>query len=560
MHTKLAATLLATSLLTACATVPDSPTPAPVAVQILALNDFHGNLEPHSSETTYSDGPETRQARLGGAARLGATLRELRGNASITVAAGDLIGASPLISSLFLDEPSIRALSVIGLELASVGNHEFDRGVAELRRMQQGGCEQHTLREPCAVEPFVGADFTYLAGNVVDDAGASVFPGTALREIGGASIGFIGMTLEGTPNLVSAEATAGYSFLDEAETANRLAAELMTQGADAVVVLLHQGGDVTPRFNTSGCPSLTGPIVEIVEQLDPSIALVVSGHTHQAYVCEAERSDGETILLTSAGRYGGFVTDIELVVDPVEGRVISRTATNVAVVERAGSHRAAAEIVARYAEAVAPMANRPVGPIADSGELGEDCGDRPAQDFVADAYVHAANAALGEPVHVGFANSGGVRSDLSGAEDGLLNYGELAAMAPFGNSMIVLEMTGAQIKTLLEQQFCDENPARICDSVLVPSAGSSFSADPTRPAGQRVSEVVIAGAPLDLARTYRVVTNSFLADGGDGFAQFAELPHAANVGFDIDALEAYVATGTVSVPVCGRVRGIPPAD
>lgn len=560
MNARLAAALFSTVALAACASVPP-PESAPVTVQILAINDFHGNLETPPGETRFTQDGTERRTRLGGAAQLAATLAALRGENSVTVAAGDLIGASPLISSLFLDEPSIKALSAMGLDVASVGNHEFDRGTDELRRMLDGGCEVFTLREPCAVEPFMGAQFAYLAANVIDGAGTPFLPATQIREFGAARIGFIGMTLEGTANLVSAQATQGLRFLDEAETANRYAAELRAQGADTVVVLVHEGADVDPRYNLTGCPGLSGPIVGIAAALDPAISLVVSGHTHQAYVCSVPNAAGGEVLLTSGGRFGGFVTDVALVVDPASDAVVSISGRNVPVDGSVGGDAAVAAIVAIYAEAVGPVANRPVGPIATGGEQGEDCGDRPAQDFVADAYMHAASlAALDQPVDVGFVNSGGVRTNLAGADDGILTFGELAAMAPFGNGTIVLEMTGAEIRNVLEQQFCGEGPAEICDSVLIPSAGSHYAADPMQPALQRITSVTINGQPLDPARTYRVVTNSFLVGGGDGFAQFAAVPQIANVGFDIDALEAYVATGTVAVPICGRVRNIAPDE
>ncbi|WP_340589191.1 bifunctional metallophosphatase/5'-nucleotidase [Erythrobacter alti] len=558
MKTKLCAALLATISLSACATTPADAPAEPVTVQILAINDFHGNLETPQRVYSFEQDGEVRQVQLGGAAQLAATLAGLRQVNSITVAAGDLVGASPLISALFLDEPSIRALSGMGLDVASVGNHEFDRGTQELLRMQNGGCEQFTLREPCGVEPFAGAGFEYLAGNVVDDEGGTLFPGTAMREVDGARIGFIGLTLEGTPVLVSAQATAGYEFLDEAETANALAAGLRAQGADAVVLLIHEGAEVAGEYVLAGCPDLSGSIVPIVERLDPSISVVVSGHTHQAYVCSVPNAAGGETLLTSGGRYGGFVTDITMKVDPERDAVVSVSGTNTPVDGSAGSDTAIASLVAVYAEASGPVANRAVGTIKDTGEHGEDCSDDPSEDLTADAYLAAANAALPEPVDFAIVNSGGVRTDLSGANDGVLTYGELAAMAPFGNGVIVLEMTGAQIRTVLEQQFCNESPASICDSLLTPSHGVQYTFDRNRPANQRVQELLINREPLDSARTYRVVTNSFLAGGGDGFAQFSQVPEIANVGFDIDALEAYVAAGELTVPVCGRVRDLTP--
>ncbi|MEL1249960.1 bifunctional metallophosphatase/5'-nucleotidase [Aurantiacibacter gilvus] len=563
MKTRYFPALLAGIALSACAT-PQVETAAtrsePVTLQILALNDFHGNLEPHARPTSYHAGETVQSERLGGAARLAATLAGLREDNSITVAAGDLIGASPLISSLFLDEPTIKVLSQMGLDLASVGNHEFDRGTGELRRMQDGGCEQFTRREPCSVEQFDGADFTYLAANVVDDSGETIFPGSEVREIGGARIGFIGMTLEGTANLVAAQATAGYRILDEAETANRIAQDLMEDGADTVVLLIHEGADVDPLYSLAGCPSLSGPIVQIIEQLEPAISVVVSGHTHQAYVCGLETLSGNEVLLTSAGRYGGFVTDITMVVDPATDTVVSLRGDNVPIDGSMGSDSAIAAVVETYSEAVGPVANRMVGPIHDTGEEGENCGDRPAQLLVADAYLYAAETALEGGADIAFVNTGGVRTDLAGADDGMLDYGELYAMAPFGNGVLVLEMTGSQIAALLEQQFCDVGQTTICDSLLIPSDGVIYSGDMQRPPQQRITSLTLDGAPLDPQQTYRVVTNSFLVGGGDGFSLLTEMPVVANVGFDIDALEAYVASAEHTVPVCGRVLNLPPQD
>ncbi|KLI62858.1 bifunctional metallophosphatase/5'-nucleotidase [Aurantiacibacter marinus] len=563
MNTKLCAALLGSLSLSACATVPANVLGAPsesaaVTVQILAINDFHGNLETPQGTYTFVDSGETRRARLGGAAHLAAALNNLREGNSVTVAAGDLIGASPLISSLFLDEPSVRALSEMGLEIASVGNHEFDRGTQELLRIQQGGCEKFTLREPCAVEPFAGAGFAYLAGNVVDSTGRTLLPGTSMREIDGAQIGFIGLTLQDTANLVAAQATEGYDFLDEADTANRLAMDLREQGADTVILLIHEGADVEGRYSLAGCPEVSGPIVSIVERLDPSISLVVSGHTHQAYVCNVANSAGGETLLTSGGSFGGFVTDITMTIDPVSDTVSSVNGRNVAVDGSAGSDAAIESLVAVYAEASGPVTNRAVGTITDNGERGEDCADNSAQGLVADSYLAGANAALTEPVDLALVNSGGVRADLSGADDGLLTFGELAAIAPFGNALIVLEMSGAEISAALEQQFCEEGPATICTSRIIPSAAMQYTVDRALPVRQRVTSITLGGEPLDEARKYRVVTNSFLVGGGDGFVQFTQVPEIDNVGFDIDALEAYVAAGSLTVPVCGRVRDLTP--
>jgi 5'-nucleotidase len=549
--------------LAACATVPDLPQPAAIeTVQILGLNDFHGNIEPPPGPQTWFAAGERRQDRLGGAARLGATLARLReGQANtITVAAGDLISASPLVSAHFLDEPTIMALNRLGLGLASVGNHEFDRGIAELRRMQQGGCDKHTPREPCQLDrPFEGAQFTYLAANVFDEQGRTLFPGTAIREFGGVRIGFVGMTLKETGMLVSPAGTRGYTFADEAETANALAAELRAQGADTVVLLIHQGADVNPVYNSAECPELSGDILPILDRLDPRIRLVVSGHTHQAYVCRQPAADGSMRTLTSAGRYGYFVTDIRLTVDPAADEVVAITAENRPVLEAAGEQPDIAALVERYAEATAPVAARVVGRIEGSLDWDGRDTDSPLGNLIADAQLAATRDPANGGAQISFINSGGVRTRFTPAEDGSVTYGQIFALQPFGNTLVVLELSGADLKRLLEEQFTDASPAAIKQSLLIPSDGFGFAYDRTRPPGERIVAMTLEGRPVDPAGTYRVTVNNFLASGGDGFSVLPGARVVADVGQDLDALEAYIAGG-VRVPALGRVVDVTPSS
>ncbi|HEY6814478.1 MAG TPA: bifunctional metallophosphatase/5'-nucleotidase [Croceibacterium sp.] len=561
----LAASTFAALTLAACATVPaetaERPT-APETIQILGLNDFHGNIEPPPGPQTYFVAGEEHKDQLGGAARLGATLAQLRqGQANtITVAAGDLISGSPLASAYFLDEPTIMALNRLGLGLASVGNHEFDRGTVELKRVQNGGCEKNTLREPCQLDrPFEGAKFTYLAANVFDQQGQTLFPGTAIREFGGVRVGFIGMTLKDTGILVSPAGTRGYRFADEAETANVLAAELRAQGADAVVVLIHQGGDVRPLYNTAGCPELSGDILPILDRLDPAIRLVVSGHTHQAYTCQRPASDGSMRTLTSAGRYGYFVTDIRMTVDPATDRVVSITAENKPVLAGAGEQADIAALVQRYSAATAPVSARVVGKLDGSLEWEGRDTDSPLGNLVADAQLAATRDDARGGADISFINSGGVRTRFTPAADGSVTYGQIFALQPFGNSLVVLELSGADLKRLLEQQFGDASPATIRQSLMIPSAGFTFSYDRSRPASERITAMALDGKPIDPAAAYRITVNNFLASGGDGFSVLSAARPVADGGQDLDALEAYIARG-VRVPATGRVTDATPRN
>lgn len=551
--------------LAACATVPREAV-APAAsetIQILALNDFHGNIEtPASPATWFADG-ERRQERLGGAARIGAVLQELRQGKdnTITVAAGDLIGASPLASAYFLDEPAVMALNRMGLELAAVGNHEFDRGTAELRRMQEGGCEVHSNREPCRLDrPFEGAKFSYLAANVLDAQGNTLFPGTAIKTFGRVKLGFIGMTLKETGILVSPAGTAGYRFADEADTANVLAGHLRSQGADTVVLLIHQGANVDPLNNSTGCPELSGDLLPILDRLDPAIRLVVSGHTHMAYACDVPAPGSSSRLLTSAGRYGNFVTDIAMTVDLQTDRVLSLSAVNRPVQQSADEQADIAALVSRYVDAAAPVAARIVGRIDGSLDRPEGDTDSPLGNIIADAQLAATRDPARGGAEIAFINSGGVRARFEPAADGSVTYGQVFALQPFGNTLVVLELSGAELRAVLEQQFAPESPAEIANSLLIPSAGFTFAYDRTRPPGERIVSMVLNGAPIDPAATYRVTVNNFLASGGDGFSLLSQARPVADAGQDLDALEAYLSGG-IRVPSTGRVWDLtPPAN
>jgi len=555
----------------ACATLPAaqhtgqltaSAGGAPETIQILALNDFHGNIEVPGSETSYQSGSERRQELLGGAARLGAALAGLREGQpnTITIAAGDLIGASPLPSAYYLDEPAILALNRMGLELAAVGNHEFDRGTAELRRMQQGGCERHATREPCALDkPFEGARFGFLAANVIDEQGQTLFPGTAIRAFGGVRLGFIGMTLKETATLSSPAGTAGYRFADEADTANAEARRLLDEGADAVVLLIHQGVIVDPYNNVTGCPQAEGDLLLILDRLDPAIRLVVSGHTHNAYVCEVPTTDGTPRLLTSAGRYGAFVTDISMTVDPAADRVLALAATNHPVSAAGGEQADIAALVARYTSAVAPIASRVVGRLEGSFDRPDGDTDSPLGNLIADAQLAAARDPAKGGAQIAFINSGGVRTSFRPAPDGTVTFGQIFALQPFGNTLVVLEMTGAELKRVLEQQFTDAAPAAARSSMLIPSEGFTFAYDRTRPPGERIVELELHGEPIAPDRSYRVAVNNFLSSGGDGFTTLSESRAVGDAGVDIDALEAHIAaTGTV--PETGRIVDRTPAQ
>ena len=551
-------------LLSACASqqappvaeAPAAPA-APIEVQILAINDFHGNIEtpPGPVAIARADG-SVLNARAGGAAQLASALTKAREGHpnSITVAAGDLIGASPLPSAYFLDEPTIDAMNMLGLSLASVGNHEFDKGSAELIRMQKGGCEKYTTRVPCRLQPFAGARFHYLAANVQRSDGTTIFPPTAIRQVGPIRIGFIGETLKETATLVSPGGVAGLSFTDEAATANALVPQLKAAGADAIVLLIHQGGKVPDSFEEQGCRGFAGDILPILDKLDPAITTVISGHTHNAYACTIQRG-GAARLLTSAGRYGVLYSDVRLAFDPVSHRLLGSRAVNVPVTGEAGADPQVAALVDRYVAASRPAAERVIGHLAGSAVRTGENGESPVADLIADAQLAATRAADRGNAQISFINTGGTRSDLVPSADGSVTYGQIFALQPFGNTLVVRTLTAAQLKALLEQQF-DENGG-LRASTLVPSANFHFAFDSSRPPRDRIVAMSLDGSPIDPNGRYRVVVNNFLASGGDGYSVLTEGSDTFDAGLDLDALEAWLATNP-EVPKLGRIRNVTP--
>ncbi|HUE78362.1 MAG TPA: bifunctional metallophosphatase/5'-nucleotidase [Sphingomicrobium sp.] len=567
--------------LAACAAVPVAPPAAPptvvpsapVEVQILAFNDLHGNLEPPKLTVRSRDSSgKDVWVPAGGVAYLAGALELLRKGRphSITVSAGDLIGGSPLTSAMFLDEPTIVAMNQLGLELNGVGNHEFDRGSVELQRMRAGGCEKHTSREPCALDKaFTGARFEFLAANVLTANGSTLFPGTAIKQFGPVRVGFIGMTLKETGVLVTPSGAAGLTFAEEASTANALVPQLKAEGADAIVLLLHQGAYTKSDWNDPTCPGLSGDVLPILDKLDPAIELVISGHTHWAYRCELPMADGRTRLLTSAGRYGTMLTDIRLTFNGVTQALESKQAALTVVQgEPFESPRGPAALdtafpvypadpaikalVDRYAAAARVEGERVVARLAGTVSETEDS-DLATRggELIADSQLGWTRPKERGGAQIAFMNNSGVRGDLVPRDDGTITYGQMFALQPFGNNIIVMTLTGAQLKRLLEEQFLDPKQP----GMLMPSAGFSFTYDVRRPAGERIVAMSFNGKPVDPNGRYRVATNSFLAAGGDNFTVLTEGTDRFDAGLDLDALEAFLKTNP-PLPTGGRVKSL----
>ncbi|MEE4145711.1 MAG: bifunctional metallophosphatase/5'-nucleotidase [Halieaceae bacterium] len=536
-----------------------------IDLQLLGFNDYHGHLEAQTPGTI--DGKAA-----GGAEYLSAKLSELRRDKkfSLTVAAGDLIGGSPAFSGLFHDEPSVESLNAMRLDVSSVGNHEFDEGVAELQRMQNGGC--HPV-DGCYFpdEPYAGARFRWLAANVVDQAGDTPLPPYWVKRFNNVKVGFIGMTLEATSTLVAAAGIQGWSFRDEAETANALVPVLQAQGVEAIVVLLHEGGSQTPPpGDVNACVGISGPIVAINDALDPAIDVIITGHTHLPYNCQLPDAAGNPRIVTSAYSFGRVVTEVNLVLDKRTHDVrrdLSSSRNHAVFQDELTPDPMLSAIIEKWQPLFDVAGNTPVGMITETilrggTPSGSDRGvESAAGNLVADAQQWATSFNGAE---IAFMNPGGVRSDLtypdsSGEGDGVVTFGEAFTFQPFGNTLLTIQMSGAEIIAVLEEQCQPLGSSRPFLHLGV-SEGLTYTLDKTITAGDctsvTVSDVMLWGEPLNETGSYVVTVNNFLADGGDNFTTFSTVQSVRlDGGNDLQALVDYLGTFTpVAPPSTDRVN------
>lgn len=510
-----------------------------VQVKIIGFNDFHGYIKAGEGSSSNP-----------GVARLSTRIKALRDQNPLhaVVSAGDMIGASPLTSALFKDEPTIEAMNRIGIDFNSVGNHEFDEGKAELLRMQQGGNHPSDpysglgLSQDLQNGQFAGASFDFLAANVVEAVtGKTVFPAYGVKSFLGNKVAFIGMTLEGTPTIVSPSGVAGLQFKDEADTVNALVPKLKAQGIESIVVLIHEGGFASGGVN--GCTGVSGPIVDIVNRLDPEIDLVISGHTHAAYNCQINNKAGTPVRVTSAGNYGRYLTDIDVTIDTASRDVITVVANNLATGTGAATAEdpALTDLVAHYDGIAAGPKSRVIGSITAAISRSQNAaGESALGDVIADAQLDATDdMGVGEAV-AAFMNPGGIRADLPyNAPNGAVSYGDAFTVQPFGNSLVTMTLTGSQIKTLLETQFIGCN-GQTAARILQVSHGFDYSYASANACNARITAMRIDGVPVDPSGAYRVTVNSFLADGGDGFTVLTSGTNRLGGAVDLDAFEAYL--------------------
>ncbi|MGV8965271.1 MAG: bifunctional metallophosphatase/5'-nucleotidase [Cellulomonas sp.] len=557
-----------------------SPKP-PVAVQLLSFNDYHGHIEPDSgadSTVTVDGAPVVTN----GAAYLATHLAQLRTGHknSLTVAAGDLIGGSTFTSGFFHDEPSVETLNAMKLDVSSVGNHEFDEGVTELLRMQKGGChpvdgcfQQNAKGKDIR---YPGADFTWLAANVVNEkTGRTVLPGTWIKKVGNAKIGFIGMTLEGTDSLVAPSGVAGWDFQDEVDAGNRAARQLRHQGVQAIVVLLHEGGVQTGTHD--GCTGISGPIVDIAERLDPSIDALITGHTHAAYNCSINDPAGQPRKVVSALSYGRIITEMNFTLDPKTKDVVrsSVVAVNHLVTRDVVKDPKVDAIVQKWTDKANVDGNVEVGKVTADitraflpppSTADDRASESSLSNLIADAQLASTEGPNDGAAQIAFMNAGGVRADLLyagsplGEGDGVVTYREAFNVQPFSNILQTFDMTGAQIEAVLEQQWVTGRPGGRPVLRLGVSNGFSYSWSSSAPFGDKIdpASITLNGVVLDPAATYRVAASNFLADGGDSYLAFRNGTPRTGGQVDLDALVDYLgATSPVSAPPAARSVPVP---
>lgn len=552
------------------------------SINILAFNDFHGNLEPPKRFIEAEDPTDTNKSvriPVGGVSYFADAINKLRAQYpnNAVVSAGDLISASPLTSSLFLDEPTIETMNEIKIDFNAVGNHEFDRGTDELRRLQNGGCQQYTTTKPCQInKDFAGAKFNFLAANVSlkADPQRTLFPAYKIKRYGNIPVAFIGLTLEATPTIVSAAGIKDVDFHDEAETVNSLIPELKKQGVEAIVVVVHEGVAPSTKFNAKTCAGLSGPLTGILDRLDTAVDVVVSGHTHQSYICDySTLNPQKPFLLTSAGQYGTAITNIKLELDGKTGDVIKKDAQQVPIQSEAYTSGTTTvnltnlyekfkktpsieAILDKYRQAVTTISARIVGTATTViNRNAAESGETALGNLIADAQQAAALTASNQGSDFTLMNPGGVRADLQTNSNNQITFGDVFAVQPFGNSIVTLSLTGQQIRELLEQQWSGVNADR--PRILQPSKELSYAYKKDATAVPRATQIMISGLALMDSKSYRVTVNSFIADGGDNFTVLTKGTNRVGGGQDVDALEKYINQNSpVQAPETNRIKVI----
>ncbi|MFD9949914.1 bifunctional metallophosphatase/5'-nucleotidase [Nonomuraea sp. NPDC059023] len=557
-----------------------------VPVRLLALNDFHGHLEPPTGSSGRMVDENGQTVDAGGAAYVAAHMKRLADRNTIGVAQGDLIGATPLISAAYHDEPSVEFLGKIGVKVSAVGNHEFDEGYAELRRIMKGGC--HPVDGCSPAGPWKGAQFDYVGANVLfknrnersdalaglsstpqakqllKDWGVPALPPVSIKWKNGVPIGFIGLVTQTTPGIVTAEGIKDLKFVDEVKAANVASKLLKLIGIKAQVVLVHEGDQVNAGQSPDTCSAVPGAGNRIATQVDAEVDMVLSGHSHQAYKCTVKDPAGNDRLYSQGGSFGRVITQVDFQVNTRSRDIVRNTVTadNHVVTRTIAADPEISTFVQTWKDRVAPVANKPVGRItADITNTATPTGETPLGNLIADAQLAATKT--GGNAQVALMNPGGIRAPFTfagspaGEGDGVVTYGEAFTVQPFNNLMQVVTLTGAQLKTVLEQQFVGGPNGQPFQKILQPSANLTYTYSRGAAWGSKVSDLKIDGAAVTDTQQVRVAANNFLVGGGDAFAAFKDGTDVWSGPLDIDALVVYLtANQPIAPPALGRITAV----
>ncbi|MFE3172048.1 bifunctional metallophosphatase/5'-nucleotidase [Amycolatopsis sp. NPDC059090] len=560
LFTRLAATAAA-----ALATVAVTSAPAEAAqtadVRIIAFNDLHGNLEPPSGSSGRITLPDGSKVDAGGAAYLATHVKQLEAQVrnSMVLSSGDNIGASPVISALFHDEPTMDFLNELGVKASVVGNHEFDEGYQELLRMQFGGCNK---TDGCQFrKSYDGARFPLLGSNVYFDNGLPALLPFSIQYSGGVPVGVIGATLKDLPSVVTPEAIKGLKFGDEVEAINRTANILDRLGVKAQVVLLHQGDEALPGAGPNDCKvQPDGEAGTIAKNVTPKVDAIFTAHSHQQYNCVINDPAGQPRPVIQGASFGRLLSVVDLKIDRRTRDVVrSQTKAHNEIVTRdVTPDPAVTKLVDEAKTKAAPIANKQVGTItADLPAAGGPSGESPLGDVIADAQLEGTKS---NNAVIAMTNPGGIRADLTyksssaGEGDGVVTYGEAFTVQPFSNIMQTITLTGANLKNVLEQQWGQPGGTKI----LQISKSLHYTYSAAAPVGSRVSNITVNGTAIDPAAKYRVSVNNFLAAGGDGFTEFKKGTDLAGGPVDLDAFIAYLgAHPGIAPPPADRITATP---
>ncbi|SEP75707.1 bifunctional metallophosphatase/5'-nucleotidase [Lentzea albida] len=523
-----------------------------VDVRLIGINDLHGNIEPPTGSSGRVILPDGTTVDAGGAAFNATHIKNLQSEVknSVIVGQGDLIGASPIVSALFHDEPTIEVLNKVGMDTTAAGNHEFDEGYKELLRIQRGGC--HPVDGCQFSDKYKGANFPILGANVtLAKSGLPALPPFWVEIRDGIPIGFIGMPLKDVPILVDPNGIKDLKFGDEVKAANKYANLLDAIGVKSIVLLVHQGDQVT---SSGGGPNAcnvaaNNPGSYIATNVSPKIDAVFSGHSHQHYNCVVKDPAGNPRPFIEGLAFGRELSVVDLKIDrrtrdvirgetKADNKIVTRTVTPDPVIQ---------SIIDLAKTKAAPIANQPFGSIsADILRAAAPSGESPLGNLIADSQLEATK---GNGAVLALMNPGGVRADLTyasspaGEGNGVVTYGEAFTVQPFGNILQTVTLTGTQLKNALEQQF-----TAVRTIVLQPSSTFTYSWSASAPFGSKVSDMKISGVAVDPNASYRVTINSFLQGGGDAFPEFTKGTEITGAGIDLDAFEQYLTAHPNQAP------------